>query len=103
MTQATLTVREDSGTLSGDLTFATAGSLHHQMQAHSQMPDSIDLADVGRIDSGGLALLLEWQSIFRNQAGPKSMITINNPPPALMSIARLCDASQYLAGNSELN
>ncbi|MDX1554874.1 MAG: STAS domain-containing protein, partial [Xanthomonadales bacterium] len=64
------------------------------------MPHSLDLAEVRQIDSAGLALLLEWQSIFRRESGSEKLMAINNPPEALLKIARLCDAEHYLGGGT---
>ena len=94
-----LTFEKDAAKLVGELTFSTVTGLFNQMQSKAStggMPRAIDLADVGKIDSAGLALLLEWQSAYRKQAGSSDLIEIINPPPALLKIAKLCDASEFL-------
>jgi len=99
-----LTIEDGAAKLAGDLTFTTVTGLYHRMQsvaAAAGMPCSINLADVGKIDSAGLALLLEWQSVFRNQNGSSALIAISNPPPALLKIARLCDAGEFLSENPD--
>lgn len=99
----TLKIEDGSAQLAGDLTFATVTALYERMQAESAgsgMPATIDLADAGRIDSAGLALLLEWQAMFRKQAASSGLIRINNPPAALLKIARLCDATEFVSGDS---
>lgn len=97
--------RVDGGVarLSGELTFATVTGLYTQMESASRndgIPSQVDLGGVTKIDSAGLALLLEWQSRFRKQTRSASdapgRIEITNPPGALLKIARLCDAEQYL-------
>lgn len=99
-------LRAEAGTayLSGELTFATVTRLYGQMESVSRsdgIPSSVDLADVSKIDSAGLALLLEWQSRFRKSHGgagkETARIEITNPPEALLKIARLCDAEAYLS------
>ena len=63
METATLQIDNGIAQLSGDLTFATVTGLYDRMNhlsASNGMPGSIDLANTGRIDSAGLALLLEW-------------------------------------------
>ena len=103
MTATALQIKGQEARLAGDLTFATVASLYDRMDAQSRrghMPSVIDLSEVGQIDSAGLALLLEWQSAFRKQqaarGGSESLIRIENPPEALIKIARLCDAEDYL-------
>lgn len=104
MKTSSLEIHNGAAQLAGDLTFATVTELYGRMQALSSdtgMPRSIDLAKVGRIDSAGLALLLEWQSAFRKQTRSAALIEIGNAPPALLKIARLCDASEFLGDNRD--
>lgn len=97
--------RVDGGVarLGGELTFATVTGLYTQMESASRndgVPSQVDLEGVTKIDSAGLALLLEWQSRFgkqnRSASDGPGRIEITNPPEALLKIARLCDAEQYL-------
>lgn len=83
----------------GDLTFATVRSLYEQMREASRaggLPQAIDLAEVEQIDSGGLALLLEWQADFSKQSRESVLMQVRNAPDSLVKIARLCDAQGYL-------
>lgn len=103
MSTADLRVDGGSARLSGELTFATVTGLYAQMESASRkegIPAKVDLQEVTKIDSAGLALLLEWQSRFRKQAPTASdgpgKIEIANPPEALLKIARLCDAEEHL-------
>lgn len=97
--------------LSGELTFATVTGLYRRMSDLARrdgMPSAIDLSEVSRIDSAGLALLLEWQSAFQRQSARTDdgtdgaedvggdLLEIHHPPQALLKIARLCDAEAYL-------
>jgi phospholipid transport system transporter-binding protein len=79
--------------LAGELTLDTVAALYQQSKtarsAGSKMMD-LDLETVTRVDSSGLALLLEWQSIAR-QSG--QTIRIRNAPEGLLSLTRLCEAS----------
>ncbi|NIQ93190.1 MAG: STAS domain-containing protein [Desulfuromonadales bacterium] len=105
MSTATLNVEGDIARLSGDLTFATVSALFARMETISAaggMPPVVDLAAVEQIDSAGLALLLEWQSAFVEQEGGSetSLMRIDNPPQALLKIARLCDAEDYLSNGA---
>ena len=99
MVATVFNMENSTATLTGDLTFSTVTALAKRMQAVSKqgkMPRSIDLSGVSRIDSAGLALLLEWQSTFRKQSDTSSLMEIQKPPEALIKIARLCDAEAYL-------
>lgn len=102
MGSAELQVDNGAARISGDLTFATVARLFQRMEAAAKsagLPASIDLSGVGQIDSAGLALLLEWQAAYRKQSGRNALMAVQNPPPALMKIARLCGAEEYLAGS----
>ena len=46
-----------------------------------------------RADSSGLALLLEWQALARQQ---QRKLKISNAPDTLLSLARLCEADNLL-------
>lgn len=107
MPAAELKVDHGTASVNGDLTFATVTPLFTSMEAiakTSHMPDAVDLSSVGQIDSAGLALLLEWQSAFRKQqeaAGRSAaLMRIDNPPEALLKIAKLCDAEDYLSNGA---
>jgi ABC-type transporter Mla MlaB component len=100
MAEATLQIEDGAAQLSGDLTFLTVKGLYDRMRdlaASNGMPCSVNLADVVRIDSAGLALLLEWQSQFRKDNGADTLMQIGSPPAALLKIARLCGAEEYLS------
>jgi phospholipid transport system transporter-binding protein len=53
----------------------------------------IDLAKVGRVDSAGLALLLEW-SVSARQSG--RALNYRNIPPAISALAGISDVSELL-------
>lgn len=100
MHSAELQVEGDEARLSGDLTFSTVTGLYERMlnQAKkSGMPRLVELGDVRKIDSSGLALLLEWQSQFSRASGASARIAFRDPPEALVKIARLCGAEEYLS------
>lgn len=103
MEPARIEVTDNGAQLSGDLTFATVTRLFDDMSKRvrtSAMPATIDLAGVGQIDSSGLALLLEWQSVYRKNGGT---LEIRNPPEALLKIARLCDAEEHISASANSN
>lgn len=82
--------------LDGELTLATAGKVFRDcasVWADGDEPLAIDLADTGRIDSAGLALLLEWQAQARQRG---AVLQLRNPPDDLLQLAALCEASDLL-------
>ncbi|MBX3703418.1 MAG: STAS domain-containing protein [Steroidobacteraceae bacterium] len=97
MDAATLSARGDGGfALAGDLVFDTVPALLAAGEAAFGMRDQVhvDLAGVGRVDSAGLALLLEW-SISRRAAG--CAVAYRNVPPALRSLAAISEVEGLLA------
>jgi phospholipid transport system transporter-binding protein len=80
----------------GPLTFESTPALfrqvEHKLEAGARI-EYIDLEDVSRIDSAGLALLLEWQA---RQLASGKPLTIENAPSSLMRLARLCEATETL-------
>jgi len=102
MQGAELEVDGDTARLNGDLTFTTVTRLYERMAAvkkAGEMPRVIELADVNQIDSSGLALLLEWQAQFTKGSETSTRLEIRHPPEALVKIARLCDAEDYLSSD----
>jgi phospholipid transport system transporter-binding protein len=81
--------------LSGDLVIGSVATLLNQ--ANSLFPKHrhviIDLKDVPRVDSAGLALLLEWVEWARNH---DTDIQFLNVPEALIRIARLSNVEGML-------
>ena len=84
--------------LHGNLTFRTASKAlelsRRLFSDHASI--EVDLADVDRGDSAGLALLLEWQSICKKAGKPLAM---NGAPDSLLELARLCGAEKRLQLN----
>jgi phospholipid transport system transporter-binding protein len=83
--------------LSGELTFESTPDLYRQAEAIIRENDSIraiDLAGITRVDSAGLALMLEWQAI-RTANGQK--LQFNKAPVSLLSLAQLCEAADLLS------
>jgi phospholipid transport system transporter-binding protein len=82
--------------LSGDLMFATVPALlgagDAALGAHAQA--DVDLAAVGRVDSAGLALLLEW-SVSARAAG--RALRYRNAPAALAALAGISELGELLA------
>ena len=83
----------------GDLTLDTVASVYRQAEesaAKGVQPSEMDLGGVTRVDSSGLALILEWQARARRIG---QTLKISNAPDDLLSLAGLCEA----AGLLELN
>jgi phospholipid transport system transporter-binding protein len=87
---------EGTARLSGDLTFATVKDLSLEAKALLGTGNRIgrlDLSEVRRIDSSGLALLLEWQA---NALKSGASFQLVHAPADLVSLAKLCEAQDLL-------
>jgi len=82
--------------LSGDVGFADAARLLDEGDAAfgAMRRAEVDLSSVARVDSAGLALLLEW-SLAARAAGRE--LSYRNVPPALASLAGISDVAELLA------
>ncbi|MFO7594432.1 MAG: STAS domain-containing protein [Pseudomonadota bacterium] len=88
----------ESGVLqvSGDLTFATVSAiLKHSRPLLASVNDRVvmELADVGRVDSAGLALLVQWMRMAREQ---KVKICFRHVPEQLLAIAHASDLDHII-------
>jgi len=81
--------------LSGDLLFDNAALLLDQGTAAfgADPRVEIDLSLVGRVDSAGLALLVEW-SIAATSGG--RAVTYRNIPPVLGALASISDLAPFI-------
>jgi phospholipid transport system transporter-binding protein len=81
--------------LTGDLVIGSVASLLKQANSlfseHRQV--TIDFKEVPRVDSAGLALLLEWVEWARDN---DARIQFRNVPDALIRIARLSNVEEML-------
>ena len=85
--------------LLGALTFDTCTRLYRAMKRHldhGSCPSELDLSGVVAVDSAGLALLLEWQSVC-TKAG--KALSVEGAPDSLLELARLCGAEKRLQLN----
>jgi phospholipid transport system transporter-binding protein len=83
--------------LTGPLTLETVTAIFGQAKELANKGMNIaevDLGGVTRVDSSGLALLLEWQATAHRQ---QRTLRIHNAPPDLLSLAKLCEAGDLLA------
>jgi phospholipid transport system transporter-binding protein len=81
--------------LSGDLLFDNAARLLEQGAAAfgADAHADIDLSQVGRVDSAGLALLVEWSVAARSSG---RTVAYRNVPPMLGALAGISDLAQFL-------
>lgn len=80
--------------VSGDLTLESVARLYQD--SRPLLPgeiSAVDLNDVSRIDSAGLALLLEWQAAARKGNTTLSFI---GAPEGLLRLAALCESTSLL-------
>lgn len=82
--------------LSGDLNFQTVTVLLKEITLNCQhgFPKTINLEQVSRADSAGLALLIE---IMRLAHQKQQVIHFSNPPPQLQRIAQAVGLIEILA------
>ncbi len=86
----------DNAELSGDLTFNTVRDLSVAAKAlfgDNQDIRQLDLSAVKRVDSSGLALLLEWQAQAKTRG---ASFRVLHAPADLVSLAQLCEAEELL-------
>ena len=85
--------------LSGDVGFADAARLLAEGDSAFASLDGVevDLARVARVDSAGLALLIEW-SLSARAAG--RALRYRNIPPAVASLAGISEVEELLAPSS---
>ena len=83
--------------LAGDLSFDTAEQIRRasQIQFSGQDNIEVDLSRVGRTDSAGLALLLDWIS----WAGRSEVaIRFSEIPEKILAIAQTAEVGELLSG-----
>jgi phospholipid transport system transporter-binding protein len=84
--------------LAGDLQFDNAARLLDEGTAAfgADARAEIDLSKVGRVDSAGLALLVEWSVAAR---GGDRVVVYRNMPARLGALAGISDLAQCLESN----
>jgi phospholipid transport system transporter-binding protein len=96
MADSGITVADDgSWVLSGELDFDTVPALLAHKGARMKQGHDIrvDLAGVTRVDSAGLALLVEW---LRESKRKGLSISFEHVPEQLASIAQICGLEEIL-------
>ncbi|MCS3902226.1 phospholipid transport system transporter-binding protein [Methylohalomonas lacus] len=83
------TATGDTWKVEGDLNYATSARLHESARAAmaEQLPGSVDLAAVERVDSAGVALMIDW---IRAARARQQNLTLHNVPEHMRRIADLC-------------
>jgi phospholipid transport system transporter-binding protein len=76
---------------SGELSFATVPALLDQLKSVQHWPTVIDLQNVTRTDSAGLALLIELCKHTREKP-----VTFRHLPDQLLSLAAVCGVTELL-------
>lgn len=81
--------------LRGELSFATTPGLLAQSQGlfRDSGEYEIDLAGVERMDSAGLALLVEWLRLARDR---EARLRYHNLPEQIADLARVCGVDELL-------
>jgi len=82
--------------LGGDLTFDSTPSIYEELESRFESTGeviTVELGEVNRFDSSGLALLLEWQAMANRQ---HRRLRIQNAPDILLRLAKLCEADKLL-------
>jgi len=82
--------------LSGPLTLDTAAGHYRELTsrwASGTGPSIVDLSATERVDSAGLALLLEWQALAQRRG---QHLEFRSASTALVRLARLCGAAELL-------
>ena len=83
--------------LEAPLTFATVAALHAdgiRIIDAASGEVTLDLQAVPKVDSAGLALLIEWLGEARAKS---RSLKYSQPPEALLSLARLSDVEKLIA------
>ena len=79
----------------GEMSFATANTLLRRSEKlFARHPSlAIDLSDVKKADSAGLALIIEWKS---QAAGRQAELRIEGVPDTLVAIAKTTEVEDLL-------
>jgi len=77
--------------LSGELSFATVTALLAEFENSASLPQVIDLKEVTRTDSAGLALLIEFRKRSQN-----ADLIFQNVPDQLLNLAAVSGVQKIL-------
>ncbi len=93
-----LETNSDKGwALIGELIFTTVTQIYQQSLTYFQdsgsVPESIDLGRITRVDSAGLALIIEWIRLGRKH---DINIRFQNIPAQMTPLAKLCGVDHLI-------
>lgn len=82
--------------IEGEVVFTTVMQLlaDSRVQFAGREALEVDLGGVERINTAGLALIIEW---LREGRREHRQIRILHPPPTLIALARICEAEEIIA------
>lgn len=93
MTSARITANASQGlSVEGDLTARTVPTLMEELPVEAGV-QRLDLAGVGRVDSAGLALLVNWQTRLAAAQGRLELVEV---PDGLVRLARISSVDTLL-------
>ena len=81
----------DAWQFSGELSFATVPAVINQLYTAASLPAEIDLQNVTRADSAGLALLIELRKLTKRKP-----VTFRHLPDQLLSLAAVYGVKELL-------
>lgn len=80
--------------LEGELTFATVAEMDQSgTKLFKSPPDGLDLKQLQRIDSAGLALLVEWSRQAKISGSDLKLI---NASPQLLALSQMANLDSFL-------
>lgn len=81
--------------LSGEMSFHTANEILKSSARAFQRYESLelDMSKVGKADSAGLALLIEWRALSRKRAAKIQYVGV---PASLLAIATTCEVEDLI-------
>ena len=96
MSKAALITATDTWKIQGDLSFETTPELFETARElmRERLPVCIDLESVERVESAGVALMLDWIRTVRTH---DRTLQFSNVPDHMRSIADLCGVGHLLA------
>jgi len=95
MSKAVLFTATDTWKIQGDLSFETTPELFDTARERMQerLPVCIDLESVERVESAGVALMLDW---IRAAHARDRTLQFSNVPEHMRAIAELCGVGHLL-------
>lgn len=84
----------DAWTVEGELTFTSVPAFEPRTLAYFESPPAtLDLGAVQRIDSAGIALIVEWARRAKRAGGSMRLV---NVPPGMMALSKTTGLTRLL-------